>query len=477
MHAMEDLVLLLLLLQIHPVKLFSLPFAQDDNRNCSGPRVYVREMREGRPALCCSRCPPGQKLKQECTEAQDSVCEPCGAQQFAERWNYASNCGSCVKCKESKGLRYAQNCSSTTKAKCVCQPHRYCFMGYKDGYCQECGLFTKCRQGFGVSVQGTASSDVQCQRCEDGTFSASVSSTETCKPHSPCDETHVISKGNATADTVCRAADARLTTEPQILNHKTGKSVLAAKSYKTTRVRSFPIMHDSSSSTPAHVWIFPSSVQTKSQLDSEPEKQLAAVVGGVAGVFLLLILLVLLVLCKRKSKKGNAEIFPKVDANGNCETDTDTNHSYLGDTGHFSFNAVQPEQQGLLQNMDTNLKQSMSNSTEHLHSTLPQPHSAFSEPFSLQSNTDFSVASSSLQSFSQPTSPQSTAPSPLVNVNINLHIGNGTCGTPAVTLRDIGPAESAIPFGEEEESCCSYLQQEDGKPSLLSVEESGSFNR
>lgn len=230
---------------------------------------------------------------------------------------------------------------------------------------------------------------------------------------------------------------------------------------------------------------------TKTQVpDIGPDKQLAAIIGGVAGIFLLIVVIVLLVLCKRRaSQKIALEEHMKVDANGNCETDgNNMKLFYHGDARHTAIINEQPEQQCLLQNGTVCQNHCRSDIDEHnshesidpLQSTLPlhQPESALSEPLPLLSHMDQFVSSKkcpTVQTSSQPTSPQSVTSSPLVNVNINLHIGNGTCGAQAVMLKDLTPAEPEIPFGEEEESC-SLLRQEDGKPSLLSVEESESVH-
>lgn len=116
-----------------------------------------------------------------------------------------------------------------------------------------------------------------------------------------------------------------------------------------------------------------------------------------------------------------------------------------------------------------------------LQSTVSQyhPSSALSEPTPLISTTDPVTHQPSIvtQSSSQPTSPQIITPvttSPHVNVNITFHIGNGTCGTPSVIPTDVRRADCKLPFGEEEESF-SIPQQEDGKRSLMSVEEGTSY--
>lgn len=230
----------------------------------------------------------------------------------------------------------------------------------------------------------------------------------------------------------------------------------------------------------------------------------------------------------------DAERFhPKVDANGNCESADKVSlpwlfflrtiayifdnreyweltfscflfQGYLGKTQHTSFTITSPEQQCLVEGSEACSDQSQcSKSTETstrtdgsssyesmqlLQSTMARhsPDSALSEPMTLLSNTEpFTPQpslptqfSSSSSSFSQPTSPQIISPvttSPHVNVNITFHIGNGSGGTPSVMPTDLIQVDSKLPFGEEEESF-SIPQQEAGKQSLMSVQESTSYS-
>ncbi|KAJ0068890.1 hypothetical protein NL108_014017, partial [Boleophthalmus pectinirostris] len=391
------------------------------------------------------------KLKTECTESTDSVCEPCGPEQYLENWNFAINCLSCIKCKASKGLQEERSCSPTKRTKCRCMPDRYCVMS-SNGQCQDCTAYKKCKKGFGVFVKGTDTSNVICKKCPEGTFSDIVSSTEACKNHSICDERHIISKGNATSDTVCKPAASNPYTKPETTTLPVTKRV------KATTMKSQPFTKQISNYTHllSSTAELPKVRKEEEPLDPGPDKQLGMVT--------------------RAESLGQASNMLKTSSNFVLFVFMQTNLCELRDTESLSIKAVQPEQLGLLENGDAYC---IGNFNGQLQSTIPvyQPQSALSEPLPLQSNVDqvVSQTGTSLQSSSQPTSPQSMAPSPLVNVNINLHIGNGTCTSPAVMLSDTATAEPKIPFGEEEESC-SLLQQEDGKHSLLSVEESGSYN-
>lgn len=168
---------------------------------------------------------------------------------------------------------------------------------------------------------------------------------------------------------------------------------------------------------------------------------------------------------------------------------------FLRETQQFSFTVTSPEQRCLLEKVEACSDHSQSsNNTESLTRTedcsscesnaplqstfaLQGPHSALSEPMTLISSAEpvspvSTPSSFPAQSSSQPSSPQIVSPvtSPQVNVNITFHIGNGSARTPSVMPMDLVQADSQLPFGEEESF--SIPQQEAGKQSLMSVQES-----
>lgn len=155
-----------------------------------------------------------------------------------------------------------------------------------------------------------------------------------------------------------------------------------------------------------------------------------------------------------------------------------------------SFTLTSPEQECLLEKgrQGSNLSQQSNksetfpeadNDTSHdcigsLQPTLAITGltSALSEPMTLLSNTEPVSPQNSIPT--QPTSPQIVSPvtnSPHVNVNITLHIGNGSCRNPSFKSTDLSQAEFKLPFGQEEESF-STPQQEAGDLSKASVPES-----
>lgn len=493
---MKDTLVLLVLLVVQTSKVCSQPYQADSDGNC---RNATSEYRLEGSTLCCKRCRPGERQSKKCSETADSVCEPCKPSQYMRNWNYAPNCLGCTKCKPEKGLQYVQNCSSTTDAKCTCQPGTYCIMGFDDPYCADCRKYRICKVGFGVSVPGTAKSDVKCARCQSGTFSDTASYTEPCRPHTDCDGRAVVRAGDATSDTVCEQQSTTKQPETVFTTASTVKSTVVVTS-------------DSPGSTQSAQ---PSATEETFKPSTEilpPTTERASgptmVVVIVIGFLLFFITLLLLFLCRRICSKDSARLHPKVDANGNCESGDKISQNYLGDSQLTSFTVTSPDQQCLLEKREASADHSQcSNNTETLTRTdgysshesisplqstlaLNNLPSALSEPMTLLSNTEPMTLLSntepstpqptvSTQPSSQPTSPQIISPvatSPHnVNVNITLHIGNGSCGTPSFIPTDLMQADCKLPFGKEEESF-STPQQEDGKQSLMSVQESASYS-
>ncbi|CAJ1050526.1 tumor necrosis factor receptor superfamily member 1B-like isoform X1 [Xyrichtys novacula] len=494
---MKGLLALLVLLYVRIIEVCSQPYQPDSEGEC---RDRTLEYLVDDLNLCCKKCPPGHRLQQQCSEMNDTVCTPCSAGLYMEKHNYSPNCRTCSQCREIKGLRYARACSSTTMSKCECQPGMYCIIGFDNPYCQECKKYRICKAGFGVSVAGTADSNVRCVKCPDGTFSDTVSDKDPCRPHTDCHGKAVLRKGNATSDTVCESKPLPSSAGPETPTTEIHAEIFST-SAKTTlntvaATSTFKAQGGLTNSTPHVTPSVPGAVfsnSTKSPPSSTvSDRELAAVIATVIGFILLFIAIMLVCLCRRVRKKDNAKFEPKIDANGNCEASNKQNNGgYLGETQMTSFTSTLPEQQYLLEKGETSSDQSQSsNTTDSLTRTeacsseesigplqsmgsLHNPHSALSEPMPLLSNTESDITQTSVPtqvSSSQPT----VTTSPQVNVNITFNIGNGSAGTPAVSPVDLMQADLKLPFGEEEESF-SIPQQEDGKQSLMSAEETASY--
>ncbi|XP_037831100.1 tumor necrosis factor receptor superfamily member 1B [Kryptolebias marmoratus] len=442
--AMKDkLLLLLLLLAVRTTQVCSVPYPPGSGGKCRNTSSeYLHETLN----VCCKKCPPGYRQATECSETTETYCQPCQQGRYTETWNFSPNCLSCLICKEEKGLQYSQICTTTTKSKCVCQPGKFCVIGFKDPYCSDCMSYTKCKPGYGVVKPGTLNSDVKCGLCPNGTFSDKDSHTDPCRPLSVAVDTTTTSP-TTVRDTTCQSD---------------GFSVSTVGS----------------------------SLSSKSHL-----KDWVPVIAGVTGLLgFLFIVILLLCLYTRTWRKDSASLQPKVDANGNCETTDEVGQNYVVESKTTSLTLTSPEQVRLLEKgrEGGDQNQCSSNSetlpkaddyTSHDCSSSLHPTSApnsltsaLSEPMTLLSNTELASPQASVpaQCSSQPTSPQIVSPvtnSPHVNVNITLHIGNGSCGSPPFKSTDLSQEEYKLPFGQEEESF-STPQQEAGDLSKTSVLES-----
>uniref|UniRef100_A0A8D3AW17 Tumor necrosis factor receptor superfamily, member 1B n=1 Tax=Scophthalmus maximus TaxID=52904 RepID=A0A8D3AW17_SCOMX len=490
---MKDILVLLALLTVRTNKVCSQPYEADSDGKCRNPTAeYLLDDSD----LCCKKCPPGHRLLQMCSVNDETVCQPCDPGQYMQTWNYAKNCLPCNKCKLSKGLQYALNCSYTTRTRCMCQPGMYCMMESED-HCTECRKYTRCKPGHGVRVPGTAKSDVRCEQCPDGMFSDTHSSTDPCRPHTNCHGA-AVRKANATSDTVCEREVVTATLlQDTTKEHRNG---IVSTNAKTIRSTVFTIS-DSTLSVRPSVTKEVFNHSTENLLPHKvPDIKLAAAIAGAVGFLLLFIIIILGFLFKLVRKKDAARFHPKLDANGNCESVDEqiiSTAGYLEETLLTAFTVNSPEQQCLLEgagscsdysqpssNTETLTRTDDCNGHESvgpLQSTLAlnNPNSCpfLSEPMTLISNAGpvTPQPSGPSQSSSQSSSPQIISPvttSPHVNVNITFHIGNGSCGTPPVMPME---SNNHLPFGEEEQSI-SIPQQEDGKHSLRSVQDSESYS-
>ncbi|XP_048417394.1 tumor necrosis factor receptor superfamily member 1B-like isoform X2 [Stegostoma tigrinum] len=154
-------------------------------------------------SMCCSKCPPGMKREVMCTNNADTMCKPCGLNQYTAYWNMLKKCMSCqAPCKEDQDM--VQDCTSSTKRICQCKQGLHCIDSAKDT-CNQCRKNTECKEGQGVVKQGTKDTDVKCAPCPPGTFSNKVSSTKPCQPHIDCTmlRRKILQNGTSTRDAVC----------------------------------------------------------------------------------------------------------------------------------------------------------------------------------------------------------------------------------------------------------------------------------
>ncbi|XP_048219311.1 LOW QUALITY PROTEIN: tumor necrosis factor receptor superfamily member 11A [Perognathus longimembris pacificus] len=149
---------------------------------------------------CCSRCEPGKYMSSKCTTTSDSVCLPCGPEEYLETWNEEDTCLLHKVCDTGKGLVALDPGNRTAPRRCVC----------KAGYhwsqdCQCCRRNRECAPGSGARHPLQLNMDTVCELCPPGQFSDTFSSTGRCKPWTNCT---VLGKtetrrGTEKSDVVC----------------------------------------------------------------------------------------------------------------------------------------------------------------------------------------------------------------------------------------------------------------------------------
>ncbi|XP_075850225.1 tumor necrosis factor receptor superfamily member 1B isoform X2 [Microcebus murinus] len=188
-----------------PAQVAFSPDASDPRNMCQPKEFYDQTTQK-----YCSKCPPGCRVKDFCTETSDTVCVPCEDSTYTQLWNWVPSCFSCDSRCSSDQVE-TQACAPKQNRICACRPGWYCMLSKQQG-CRLCAQLRKCRPGFGVAKPGTATSDVVCRPCAPGTFSSTTSSTETCRPHRTCSS--VAIPGNASTDAVCSPASPTLGAAP-----------------------------------------------------------------------------------------------------------------------------------------------------------------------------------------------------------------------------------------------------------------------
>uniref|UniRef100_A0A663FEM4 TNF receptor superfamily member 11a n=1 Tax=Aquila chrysaetos chrysaetos TaxID=223781 RepID=A0A663FEM4_AQUCH len=130
---------------------------------------------------CCTKCEPGKYMSARCTGTSDSVCQPCGPNEYMDVWNEEDKCLLHKICDQGKALREVNPGNSTFQRQCACT------MGYHwNEDCDCCQRNTICAPGFGVEHPVQQDKDTMCIPCPRGYFSKVASSTDECKSWTNC---------------------------------------------------------------------------------------------------------------------------------------------------------------------------------------------------------------------------------------------------------------------------------------------------
>ncbi|KFU92052.1 Tumor necrosis factor receptor superfamily member 11A, partial [Chaetura pelagica] len=149
---------------------------------------------------CCTKCEPGKYMSARCTGTSDSVCQPCGPNEYMDVWNEEEKCLLHKICDQGKALREVSPGNSTSQRQCACT------MGYHwNEDCDCCQRNTLCAPGFGVEHPVQQDKDTMCTPCPRGYFSNVASSTDKCKSWTNCTALGMTESvpGTDKSDAVC----------------------------------------------------------------------------------------------------------------------------------------------------------------------------------------------------------------------------------------------------------------------------------
>ncbi|XP_074842041.1 tumor necrosis factor receptor superfamily member 11A isoform X2 [Carettochelys insculpta] len=149
---------------------------------------------------CCKKCEPGKYMSAKCTATSESVCQPCGPNEYMDVWNEEDKCLLHKICDEGKGLMEVNPGNSTFQRQCACTSGYHC-----NEDCDYCLRNTKCAAGFGVQQPVQQDKDTICAPCRWGYFSDISSATDECKSWTNCTALGTAERlpGTDRSDAVC----------------------------------------------------------------------------------------------------------------------------------------------------------------------------------------------------------------------------------------------------------------------------------
>nr|XP_023399908.1 tumor necrosis factor receptor superfamily member 11A [Loxodonta africana] len=176
---------------------------------CTSTRHYERFGR------CCNKCEPGKYMSSKCTTTSESVCVPCGPDEYLDTWNEEDKCLLHKVCDTGKALVAVEPGNRTAPRRCACTA------GYHwSDDCACCRRNTECAPGFGAQHPLQLNKDTVCKPCLAGYFSDAFSSMDKCKPWTNCTVLGEIEKHHGTekSDVVCSShlPSRKPPNEPQI---------------------------------------------------------------------------------------------------------------------------------------------------------------------------------------------------------------------------------------------------------------------
>ncbi|XP_039212181.1 tumor necrosis factor receptor superfamily member 11A-like isoform X1 [Crotalus tigris] len=163
--------------------------------SCSSEQHYEYSGR------CCTKCEPGKYMAKKCTAFSETVCKPCGSNEYMDIWNEEEKCFLHKICDRGKALIEVIPGNSTFQRQCAC------IAGYHwNRDCDCCRRNTKCSPGSGVKFPIQQDKNTVCIPCPTGYFSNVSSATDACKAWTNCTALGTEEKipGNDWSDAVCK---------------------------------------------------------------------------------------------------------------------------------------------------------------------------------------------------------------------------------------------------------------------------------
>ncbi|XP_008579892.1 PREDICTED: tumor necrosis factor receptor superfamily member 11A [Galeopterus variegatus] len=154
-------------------------------------------------------------MSSKCTTTSDSVCLPCGLDEYLDTWNEEDKCLLHKVCDTGKALVAVDPGNRTAPRRCACTA------GYHWSQdCECCRRNAECAPGLGAQHPLQLNKDTVCKPCLVGYFSDAFSSTDKCKPWTNCT---ILGKtverhGTEKSDVVCSSSllSRKPPNEPQI---------------------------------------------------------------------------------------------------------------------------------------------------------------------------------------------------------------------------------------------------------------------
>ncbi|XP_025023502.1 tumor necrosis factor receptor superfamily member 11A isoform X1 [Python bivittatus] len=163
--------------------------------SCSSEQHYEYSGR------CCTKCEPGKYMAIKCTTFAETVCKPCGSNEYMDIWNEEEKCFLHKICDRGKALIEVTPGNSTFQRQCAC------IGGYHwNRDCDCCRRNTKCPPGSGVKFPIQQDKNTVCVPCPTGYFSNVSSATDECRAWTNCTALGTEEKipGNNWSDAVCK---------------------------------------------------------------------------------------------------------------------------------------------------------------------------------------------------------------------------------------------------------------------------------